>query len=356
MKYCSLVSGILTRHDFDFYYHAERCASDYAQSFTCPLCGEMGFSLPFINESLSHNLDLFHHLQLKHMDAQQATEVICPICAAMTNGEPNLVTADLFSHIANDHHHPQLQTPTTPGIGTNPYSRLSSLNRDADFTSSTSTRASFRRGSIRTPSRRAGLGRGRGTVSQHFVVDTSDGSDPIAELLTQLSTVRRLAARSNNNSSSSNTVNLQALTRQQYERERLRILTRSQHQQQAQPSQQATSSSNNLSFVESDFFDSIFASTLFLDSSSSTNDNPSQTWAQIVTQQQSTFGQQQHQPSVSKTSAAQSDPSLLRKLFDEFPSNSSVTQQNNTIPPCKSDFVHSLLVSSFMCSLNNKDK
>lgn len=334
----------------------------------------MGFSLPFIDES-SQNFDLFHHLQLKHADEQQSNEIICPICAAMTNGEPNLVTADLLSHIANDHQHQQVQTPSTSGIGINPYSRQAST-RDFDFTSSTSTRAGFRRGPLRTPSRRGGggggLGRGGGTVSQHFVVDTStvnSGNDPIADLLTQLSTVRRLAAANNNtnSSSSSNSINLQTLTRQQYERERLRTTGRSHHQQQQSHNLQQTSSSSSPSnaslSVESDFFDSLFASALFIDpstsSSSSTSNNSHQTWAQIVAQQQ-----QQQQPtpeqqissSTSKPSITEPDPSLLRKFCDESP---SLTQQNNTIihqQKRKNDFVHSLLFASFVCPLNDKDK
>ncbi|CAF1501390.1 unnamed protein product [Rotaria magnacalcarata] len=355
---------ILTRQDFDFYYHGERYTSDQAQSFTCPFCGEMGFSLPFINESSSsQNLDLFHHLQLKHADEQQTNEVICPICAAMINGEPNLVTADLLSHIANDHQHQQVQTPSTSGIGTNPYSRQSSSNREPDFSNA---RAGFRRGPLRTPGRRGALGRGSGTVSQHFVVDTSTvngGSDPIADLLTQLSTVRRLAAaNSTNNSSSSNTINLQTLTRQQYERERLRTAGRSHHQQQQSHHSQSTAaasspSSNSLSSIENDFFDSLFASALFIDSSSSTNNNH-QTWAQIVAQQQSTpEQQQQQQSSTTKTPASEPDSSLLRRLCDE--NSSSLTQQTNNAAQQqkrKSDFLHSLLFSSFVCPLNDTDK
>ena len=74
----SFILGILTRQDFDLYYHGERCASDLAHSFTCPFCGEMGFAYPFLNESslTSQNLDFFHHLQCKHADEQQPTTVI----------------------------------------------------------------------------------------------------------------------------------------------------------------------------------------------------------------------------------------------------------------------------------------
>jgi hypothetical protein len=310
-----------------------------------------------MNESSSQNLDLFHHLQLKHADEQQSNEIICPICAAMTNGEPNLVTADLLAHIANDHQHQQVQTPSSAGIGTNPYARQSS-HRDFDFTSSTSTRAGFRRGPLRTPSRRGGLGRGGGgTVSQHFIADTSsvnNANDPIADLLTQLSTVRRLAAANNNNTSSStNTINLQTLTRQQYERERLRTTARLHHQQQQQshPSQQTPS--NVLPSVENDFFDSLFASALFIDPASSPN-NTQQTWAQIVAQQQPTPDQQSL---PTKTPAIEPDPSLLRRLCDDSPA-SSLTQQNNTVvqQKRKNDFVQNLLLASFVCPLNDNDK
>lgn len=325
----------------------------------------MGFSLPFLNES-SQSSDLFHHLQSKHADEQQSNGVICPVCAAMINGEPNLVTADLLSHIANDHQYQPVQTPSTPGLGSNPYIRQSSSNRDSDFTG---TRGGFRRGPLRTPGRRGVLGRGGGTVSQHFVVDTSTvngGSDPIADLLTQLSTVRRLAAANNNSSSSSssNTISLQTLTRQQYERERLRTAGRSHHQQQSHHSQQATSSSsssssNNLPSIENDFFDSLFASALFMDPSSSTNNNH-QTWAQIVAQQQSAPEQQQQQQQQSSTTKAapvESDPSLLRRLCDE--NSSSLTQQTNSSAQQqkrKSDFLHSLVFSSFVCPLHSTDK
>ncbi|UJR20597.1 hypothetical protein I4U23_023722 [Adineta vaga] len=378
---------ILTRQDFDLYYHGERYTSELAQSFTCPFCGEMGFSLPFLNESLStsQSLDLFHHLQFKHADEQQTNEIICPICAAMTNGEPNFVTADLLSHIANDHqHHQQVQTPSTPGLGTNPYSRQTS-SRDFDFTSSASTRGSYRRGPLRTPSRRGALGRGGGTVSQHFVVDTSSvngGTDPIADLLTQLSAVRRLAASNNNNNnnnnntnsnSSSTTINLQTLTRQQYERERLRSTGRSHHHhhhqhplQQSHSSQQATSSpsvsSNTTSGVENDFFDSLFSSALFIDasssspSSSSTSTNTQQTWAQIVAQQQPIPDQQPSSSSLSTTatkpSITESDSSLLRRLCDDSSSSLTLSQQNKR----KNDFVQNLLLASFVCPLNDNDK
>lgn len=357
--------GILTRQDFDLYYHGERYTSDQAQSYTCPFCGDMGFSYPFLNDS-SQTVDLFNHLQQKHVDEQQSNEVICPICASMANGEPNLMTGDLLAHVANEHQHQQVQTPSTPGTTLSSYARQSSSNREYDLTGS-STRASFRRGPLRTPSRRGILGgRGGGTVSQHFSSDSSSanhGSDPIADLLTQLTNVRRLAA--SNNSSSSNSIHLQTLTRQQYERERLRANGRSTQNPPAQ-----TTPSNVLSNVENDFFDSLFSSALVIEPPMPTN-NSQQTWAQIVAQQQqppppppapappspltTTIDQQQSSALLTtKTSGIECEPSLLRKLCDESPS-SSLSQSNNS-QKRKNDFVQNLFLASLLSSFNDNDK
>ena len=375
--------GILTRQDFDFYYHGERCTSDQPQSLTCPFCGEMGLALPFSYDSSSmtnplQNFDLFHHLQLKHSDDQQSTEVICPICAAMANGEPNLMTGDLLSHIANDHQQTSVQTPSSAGTSTNPYSRQTSRG-DIDFANGNSNgRASFRRGPLRAPGRRGGgIGRGGGgggTVSQHFIVDpsaVSNSTDPIADLLTQLSTVRRLAAANNNASSSSNTINLQALSRQQYERERLRVAGRSTQQTSSSSSTSAanninagnsSSTSNSILSNENDIFDSLFSSALLIDPTA-TSPNVSSTWAQIVAQHQPTptepqQQQQQPQPQQStKPSIIEPDQSLLRKLCEDSSTGGASTNSTNaTISKRRQDFVHSLLLSSLICPLNDNDK
>lgn len=307
----------------------------------------MGFAYPFSNDS-SENIDLFHHLQSKHADEQQSSEIICPICASMSNGEPNMVTADLIAHIANDHHQQpqQVQTPSTAGIGSNPYSRQSSSssNREFDFTSA---RAGFRRGPLRTPSRRGGLGRGGGIVSQHFLLDSStssngggNGNDPIADLLTQLSTVRRLAAANNNNSSSSsNPVTLQNLTRQQYERERLRPSGRSQ------PAPSA---------VETDFFDSLFSSALLIEPVSSSNSSQ-QTWAQIVAQPPPPPPPSEpiSSSTIKPSSTNEPDPSLLRRFCtNDSPPSTQLNHQHRR----KNDFVHSLLLTSLLSSFNHQNE
>jgi hypothetical protein len=340
----------------------------------------MGLAFPFLNESSSlynnstQNRDLFQHLQIKHADNQQTQEVICPICASMANGEPNLLTADLISHIANDHQHSQVSTPSSASEGTSSYLRQSLSNRDYDFGIGPGIRGGFRRGSSRTPSRRGGLGRGGGTVSQHFIVDPSSGlptmgsgNDPIADLLTQLSTVRRLTIANNNgtntNSSSSmsaNTINLQGLTRQQYERERLRAAARSHHHHhQSHHSQQSTSTSNIVTSAENDLFDSLFSSNLLIDPFTSST-NSDQTWTHIVAPQPQPTPEQQSQTSSSTktpiTTGTESDPSLLRRICDESSSSSSLAQQNTTVVQLskpKSDFVQSLLLSSFAYSVND---
>ena len=373
---CSIV-GILTRQDFDLYYHGERCSSDQPQSLTCPYCGEMGLSLPYLNESSSSNnnntqsIDLFQHLQLKHTSDQQLPEVICPVCASMTNAEPNLVTADLISHIANDHQQSQGSTPSTASDGTNIFARQASSTRDYDFGIAAGIRGGFRRGSLRTPGRRGGLGRGSGPVSQHFVVDPSSGlsaggggSDPIADLLTQLSSVRRLASANNNSSlpPTANTINLQTFTRQQYERERLRGTGRSHHHHHHHYSQHPTQSagaSDVLSSAENDLFDSLFSSTLVIDPSSASTNNQ-RTWTHILaqpqSQQQSTPDQQSQTASTTtKPTNTDADPSLLRRICDE--ASSSLLQKNATIVQSskpKSDFVQSLLLSSFFSTVNDK--
>jgi hypothetical protein len=327
----------------------------------------MGLAFPYINESSSlnnhaQNVDLFQHLQIKHADEQQSNEVICPICAATINGEPNLVTTDLISHIANDHQLLQPNTPSTAGEGSNNYLRQTLATRDYDFGIGAGVRGGFRRGSLRAPTRRGGNGRGGGPVSQHFVVDTStglpavgSGNDPIADLLTQLSTVRRLAAVNNNNgtntnsslSPSANTITLQTLTRQQYERERLRASGRSHHHHHH--SQQATPSSNTVPSAENDFFDSFFSSALLIDPSPPSSNNH-QTWTHILAPQQPVPEQQSQTSSTAKPpiiTNTESDPSFLRRICDE---SSSVTQQSATniqSSQKKIDFVQNLLLSSF---------
>ena len=112
-----------------------------------------------------------------------------------------------------------------------------------------------------------------------------------------------------------------------------------------------------------------FASALFVDplaatsSSSSTataTANSQQTWAQIVAQQQQqpSTSIPEQQPPSSKAPPTEPDPSLLRKICDEAYSPPSGLSTNPVVQQQKrrTEFVHSLLLSTLMCPLHDHDK
>uniref|UniRef100_A0A452DM41 E3 ubiquitin-protein ligase KCMF1 n=1 Tax=Capra hircus TaxID=9925 RepID=A0A452DM41_CAPHI len=130
---------ILTRVDFDLYYGGEAFSVEQPQSFTCPYCGKMGYTETSLQE----------HVTSEH--AETSTEVICPICAALPGGDPNHVTDDFAAHLTLEHRAPR------------------------DLESSGVRHSSY------SPSNREAM-------------------DPIAELLSQLSGVRRSAGGQLNSS------------------------------------------------------------------------------------------------------------------------------------------------------------
>lgn len=161
---------ILTRVDFDLYYGGEAFSVEQPQAFTCPYCGRMGYTETSLQE----------HVASEHTET--STEVICPICAALPGGDPNHVTDDFAAHLTLEHRAP----------------------RDLDESSGVRhVRRMFHPG--------RGLGGQRARRSNmHFTSSTSGGlsntqnssqssnynreaMDPIAELLSQLSGVRRSA-------------------------------------------------------------------------------------------------------------------------------------------------------------------
>uniref|UniRef100_A0A023GCH6 RING-type E3 ubiquitin transferase n=1 Tax=Amblyomma triste TaxID=251400 RepID=A0A023GCH6_AMBTT len=155
---------ILTRSDFDLYYGGEAVSVEQPQSFTCPICGKMGFT----------ELTLQEHASADHTDA--SSEVVCPVCAALPGGEPNHVTEDFATHLSLEHR----------------------ANRDLDEPSGS---RHVRR--IPHPAGR-GMSSARARRSQMQFSSTGglsalspsnrDSMDPIAELLSQLSSgVRRTA-------------------------------------------------------------------------------------------------------------------------------------------------------------------
>ncbi|XP_046872765.1 E3 ubiquitin-protein ligase KCMF1-like isoform X1 [Hypomesus transpacificus] len=161
---------ILTRVDFDLYYGGEALSVEQPQAYTCPYCGRMGHTESSLQE----------HVAGEHADT--STEVICPICAALPGGDPNHVTDDFAAHLTLEHRAP----------------------RDLDESSGVRhVRRMFHPG--------RGLGGQRARRSNmHFTSSTTGGlsntqnssqssnynreaMDPIAELLSQLSGVRRSA-------------------------------------------------------------------------------------------------------------------------------------------------------------------
>ncbi|XP_042233918.1 E3 ubiquitin-protein ligase KCMF1-like isoform X1 [Homarus americanus] len=177
---------ILTRHDFDVYYGGEALSVDQPQSLTCPFCGKMGFT----------ETSLQDHVTADHPDT--AYEVVCPICASVPGGDPNHVTDDFAAHLTLDHR--------------------SGAPRDLDEPSGS------RHGVRRIPHQGRGISRGVarrnmtfGSVSSGlFSPSSRESMDPIAELLSQLSGVRRATASDNNSSAASQLQQLQIqLERQQ---------------------------------------------------------------------------------------------------------------------------------------------
>lgn len=154
---------ILTRSDFDMYYGGEALTAEQPQSFTCPYCCKMGYT----------DATLHEHVTAEHTDV--SLEVVCPICASLPGGEPNHVTDDFASHLALEHRTPRdfdeppglrhVRRIPHPGRGGGSRTRRANMH----FGSSANTLTGL------SPSGRENM-------------------DPIAELLSQLSSVRNRAA------------------------------------------------------------------------------------------------------------------------------------------------------------------
>ncbi|KAJ8683028.1 hypothetical protein QAD02_018820 [Eretmocerus hayati] len=190
---------ILTRSDFELYYGGEGVSVEQPQSLTCPYCTRMGFTETTLQE----------HVAADHPDT--SFEVICPVCAYLPGGEPNLVTDDIAGHLTLEHR-------------SGPRDLITFLDE------SNSNRHGVRR--INHPTRGVNASRPRRS-NMHFSSSgglspsSRDGIDPIAELLSQLSGVRRSGATSSGSGnavqSSSAPSQLQQLQMQlQLERQQVR--------------------------------------------------------------------------------------------------------------------------------------
>ncbi|CAH1636031.1 unnamed protein product [Spodoptera littoralis] len=161
---------ILSRSDFDLYYGGEALTLEQPQAYTCPFCNRMGFT----------DTALMEHVTAEHADTTLA--VVCPVCASMPGGEPNFVTDDFAGHLTLEHR-------------TGPRDLISFLDEPSGI----------RHGGVRRmPHSGRGVTRGRRTNMQFStgggISSLSPSSrdavvDPIAELLSQLSGVRRGAGQ-----------------------------------------------------------------------------------------------------------------------------------------------------------------
>ncbi|XP_055851620.1 E3 ubiquitin-protein ligase Kcmf1 isoform X2 [Episyrphus balteatus] len=210
---------ILTRSDIELFFGGEMLNSEQPQSFTCPYCKKMGFS----------DSTLLEHVSSEHTET--SLEVVCPVCAGLPGGEPNLVTDDFAGHLTLEHR-------------TGPRELLSFLDEPSAIRHGGGVR--------RIPGRTLGGPRSR---RSNMLVNSSSGLsalspsgrdsvDPIAELLSQLSGVRR-GGGSGPQSSQLQQLQMQIqLERQQATRQQLERLPR----RQAHP--MVSSSSSNATMQE----------------------------------------------------------------------------------------------------------
>ncbi|KAM7363131.1 potassium channel modulatory factor 1 isoform 2-T4 [Cochliomyia hominivorax] len=157
---------ILTRSDIELFFGGEMLNSEQPQSFTCPYCKKMGFS----------DATLLEHVSSEHTET--SLEVVCPVCAGLPGGEPNLVTDDFAGHLSLEHR-------------TGPRELISFLDEPSAIRHGGGVR--------RIPGRTLGGPRARRS-NMHFSSSSGlsalspsgrESVDPIAELLSQLSGVRR---------------------------------------------------------------------------------------------------------------------------------------------------------------------
>ncbi|XP_065071908.1 E3 ubiquitin-protein ligase KCMF1-like [Rhopilema esculentum] len=181
---------ILTRSDFDLFYSGEAVQFDQPQSFTCPYCGKLG---------LTEN-QLHEHVTGEHLSS--SAEVICPVCAAVPGGDPNRVTDDLGGHLNMEHRNSRehderlsrnIRSIFHPARGGGP----PRIRRGNPFSSAVTSR----------------------TCSSATFSSARENIDPIAELLSQLSGVRRAAQQQ---SAAATASQLQLLQQQlQFERQQV---------------------------------------------------------------------------------------------------------------------------------------
>uniref|UniRef100_A0A8C4ZKR8 E3 ubiquitin-protein ligase KCMF1 n=1 Tax=Gadus morhua TaxID=8049 RepID=A0A8C4ZKR8_GADMO len=163
---------ILTRVDYDLYYGGDNFSVEQPQSFTCPYCGRMGYTETSLQE----------HVSSEH--AETSTEVICPICAALPGGDPNHVTDDFTAHLTLEHRAPR---DVDESSSVRHVRRMFHPGRGLGGPRARRTNMHFTSGST------GGLSSSTSSQSSTYTPSNREAMDPIAELLSQLSGVRRAA-------------------------------------------------------------------------------------------------------------------------------------------------------------------
>ncbi|OON14146.1 zinc finger, ZZ type, partial [Opisthorchis viverrini] len=87
---------LIPRADHDLFFHGEPSSEYMAYSFTCPLCGQLGFT----------ETSFSRHVFQKHPGEETGgPEVICPLCATHSEGgDHNRQTRHMARHLMATHH------------------------------------------------------------------------------------------------------------------------------------------------------------------------------------------------------------------------------------------------------------
>jgi len=170
---------ILTRTDSDLFFGGDSSlTSEHQNSYTCPFCSKMGFTEATLQD----------HVTSHHSDGGNQ-EVVCPICASFPGGDPNHLTDDFQGHLSLEHRggaRDLVSFLDEPGG----VQRQGAVRRIAHPRGGL---ASHRTRRHNNPPASSSLGHSSLTSVS---ASSREAVDPIAELLSQLSGVRRATGSS----------------------------------------------------------------------------------------------------------------------------------------------------------------